>query len=251
MSDVLNESLEIFPWNANFATGIPQIDEQHKKLVHLLNVLAGGIATKANAPDLNSIFDELAEYAAYHFQTEENVWHQLLAGDALEASHKTVHDSFMSEVLRLKNEENIKPISEVLEDVLSFLARWLAFHILDSDKRMAKIGLGVQSGMSLEEAKQYALHEMSGATAVLIETVLSMYDVISKRTLQLMKEVNERKQSEQKANALILRNQLLMQSTQEGIHILDEQGNVLEANDAFCRHLGYTQAEALKLTVFD
>ena len=43
MGKVMNESLEIFPWNENFATGISQIDEQHKRLVHLLNMLASGL----------------------------------------------------------------------------------------------------------------------------------------------------------------------------------------------------------------
>jgi hypothetical protein len=29
--------IEIFPWNTNFETGISIIDEQHKKLIDLLN----------------------------------------------------------------------------------------------------------------------------------------------------------------------------------------------------------------------
>ena len=247
----MHESLEIFPWNENFATGIPQIDEQHNRLVHLLNVLAGGLAHRVDILDLNNIFNELAEYAVYHFQTEENTWHQFLEGDAWEAAHKKSHESFVSDVLRLKEEENSRPLHDVLEDVLSFLTHWLAFHILESDKRMAKVSLAVQSGASLEQAKQQAHQEMSGATEVLIKTVLSMYDTLSRRTLQMMKEVIERQKAEQKARALVQRNQLLMQSTPEGVHILDEQGNIIEANDAFCRLLGYTQDEVLQLSIFD
>ena len=247
----MNESLEIFPWNENLATGIPQIDEQHKRLVHLLNKLASGLIYKIEAVDLDNIFNELADYAVYHFQTEENIWHQFLVGDAWEASHKKSHESFVSDVFRLKNEENSKPLHDVLEDVLSFLTHWLAFHILESDKHMSKVVLALQSGKSLEQAKQQAHQEMSGATEVLIETILSMYDSLSSRTLQLMKEIIERKKTEKKANALIQRNQVMMQSTPEGIHIMDEQGNIIEANDAFCRLLGYTQAEAMQLSLFD
>ncbi len=36
------------------------------------------------------------------------------------------------------------------------------------------------------------------------------------------------------AAAWIQRNQVLMDNALEGIHILDEQGNLLEANDSFC-----------------
>jgi diguanylate cyclase (GGDEF)-like protein/hemerythrin-like metal-binding protein/PAS domain S-box-containing protein len=247
----MNESLEIFPWNENLATGIPQIDEQHKRLVHLLNMLASGLVYKADTLDLNNIFNELTEYAVYHFQTEESTWHHFLAGDTWETAHKKSHESFVADVIKLKEEENSRPLHDVLEDVLSFLTHWLAFHILESDKRMTKVVLAVQSGMPLEQAKQLAHQEMSGAAEMLVETVLSMYDSLSSRTLQLMKEVIERKKAEQKARALVQRNQVLMQSTPEGVHILDEQGNIIEANDAFCRLLGYTQAEVLQLSIFD
>ena len=37
----------------------------------------------------------------------------------------------------------------------------------------------------------------------------------------------------------------------DGIHLLDEQGNVAEANPAFCRMLGYTRDELFKLNVTD
>ena len=63
--------------------------------------------------------------------------------------------------------------------------------------------------------------------------------------------ITGRKQTELRDKALVLRNQVLMRSTNEGIHILDDKGKVIEANDAFCRHLGYTQDEILRLSVFD
>ncbi|MBU0688201.1 MAG: PAS domain S-box protein [Gammaproteobacteria bacterium] len=47
------------------------------------------------------------------------------------------------------------------------------------------------------------------------------------------------------------RNQALMRNSMEGIHVMDIDGNVLEVNDAFCRMLGYTPEEAMKLNVRD
>jgi PAS domain S-box-containing protein len=46
-----------------------------------------------------------------------------------------------------------------------------------------------------------------------------------------------------------LRNEMLLRSATDGIHVLDPDGNVLQANDVFCQMLGYTQEEALKLNV--
>jgi hemerythrin-like metal-binding protein len=219
----MKELLEIFPWHENFATGILQIDEQHQRLVHLLNKLASGLAFQADTRDLNNIFNELADYAVYHFQTEENVWHQYLAGDMWEEAHRKSHESFVSDVLKLKDQENSKPFSEVLEDVLSFLTHWLIFHILDSDKRMSKVVLAVQSGMSLEQAKQHADQENSGAAEDLIETVLSMNDTLTTRTLQLMKEVKERQQTEAKHRLATN----VMENTLESMYMTEREREVM------------------------
>jgi hemerythrin-like metal-binding protein len=193
-----SESLEIFAWNESFTTGISLIDEQHKQLVQLINGLAKSIASKADLPELNKVFGELADYAVYHFQTEETIWHQYLAGDALETTHNRVHEGFITDVLKLKINDSLKPQEEVVEEILSFLVNWLAFHILESDKRMAMVVLAMRSGMSLAKAKQHVVRGSRGATQALIVASLSMYNQLSKQTLQLMKEVNERKSLEEK-----------------------------------------------------
>lgn len=61
----------------------------------------------------------------------------------------------------------------------------------------------------------------------------------------------ERRKRELIDKSLERRIQMLMQSTSEGIYMLDEQGNVIEADVAFCRHLGYSRTEMLQLSVFD
>ena len=53
--------VEIFPWDANFETGITVIDEQHKTLVSLLNTLVSHLAFQSDAPTLNAVFDQLRD----------------------------------------------------------------------------------------------------------------------------------------------------------------------------------------------
>lgn len=227
--NAMNEIIEVFPWNENFATGIPQIDEQHKRLVHLLNMLACGLAYQADSSELNRIFNELSDYAVYHFATEEKIWRQFLGNDPLEADHEKSHEKFVTDVLTIKAADSSKNINEILKDVLSFLTHWLAFHILESDKRLSKVVAAMQAGIPLEQAKFRAEQEMSGAIQVLIETVLAMYDSLSNRTLQLIKEVIHRQKAEAKlrlaANAV--------QNTLEAICITDAEATVIEANPAF------------------
>ena len=190
-------SVEVFPWNKNFEVGVPLIDEQHQKLVELLNVLAGHLAYQSDVPTLNNVFNDLAEYAIYHFQAEERVWHAYFPEDAWETKHKEDHRRFLATVNRIMGEKTSRPLDQVIEEILTFLTQWLAFHILDTDMRMAKVVLAVQSGIPLDQAKAQADQEMSGAMKQLIETMLSMFDALSSRAMQLAKEVIDRQKAEQ------------------------------------------------------
>jgi hemerythrin-like metal-binding protein len=55
---------DVFPWSDSFNTGIPKIDEQHQRLVQLVNNLARKLAHQEDSLSLNQIFDELSTYAA-------------------------------------------------------------------------------------------------------------------------------------------------------------------------------------------
>ncbi len=101
----MNEPIEIFYWNENLVTGIPEIDEQHKKLVQLLNFLASSSLYKSDLQGIKNIISELTEYATYHFSTEERIWHQFFSGDELESTHKDSHDTFVAEIQRLGGDE--------------------------------------------------------------------------------------------------------------------------------------------------
>ena len=187
----MNESaelFEIFPWDDNLETGIAKIDAQHKKLVDILNRLVAHLANLSSVTDLDEIFDELIDYTDYHFKTEEGIWTQYFEGDAWLEAHKKTHNSFLSETLEIKKNQEEKEFDEVIYDIVSFLSQWLAYHILDTDKRMAKVVLEMQLGHSLEEAKKHSDAFMNGSIKTLVGTVLKMYGDISTRTLDLMRE---------------------------------------------------------------
>jgi len=64
-------------------------------------------------------------------------------------------------------------------------------------------------------------------------------------------DISGRKRDENVLAALAMRNKTLMQSSGDGIHILDDQGNVVEANETFSKMLGYTSEEVLHLNAAD
>ena len=224
---------EIFPWDENFFTGISKIDEQHRQLVYLLNLLASHLSHQSDFDLLNDVFNQLTEYALYHFQTEEAIWHEYLPQDAWEEDHKRSHESFIESVINLKTENKTKPFDKVAEDVLLLLTQWLVYHILDTDMRMAKVVLRMQSGASLEVAKQQSAHETETAMKVLIQTILNMYEILSSRSLQLSREVNERKLAEAKLRLA----GAAFDTTLDGICIMDSNTMVIEANTAFSQSI--------------
>ncbi|MBL8427863.1 MAG: hemerythrin family protein, partial [Dechloromonas sp.] len=106
-------SIDIFPWDDNFNTGLPTVDEQHRKLVALLNALAGHVAFKSEALVLDRLLDELADYTVYHFTSEEAIWREYLSNSEHEVEHRKTHALFVQEVMRLRGELASRPMMDV------------------------------------------------------------------------------------------------------------------------------------------
>jgi len=205
------DKYHVFPWDDNFITGISVIDEQHQMLVNLLNKLANCLID-SDAVEINSIFHELADYAEMHFKEEESVWYEQFKDDSWFSTHQLSHASFLPAIIVLKENTHSESLPEIIEQIVKFLIRWLAFHIMDTDMRMAIAAKALEAGSSLDEAKLIADKEMAGSMRVLIETILRMYDGLSIRTLDLLRERSARIKAEEK---LIAANRELKSALEE------------------------------------
>ena len=219
------EDFEIFPWDYNFETGIQIIDEQHQRLVDILNRLASHLANLSTVETLNDVFDELVDYTDYHFKTEEGIWRRHFQQDKWFLKHEKTHSSFIDKIIVLKENKENRDFDAVIYDLVLFLTKWLAYHILDTDKRMAKVVLALESGLSMEEAKQHSADDMSGSMQTLIETVLKMYSDISTRTLDLMREQALRKKAEKALQVSEERWKFILDSSNENIWDWDIQND--------------------------
>ncbi len=72
-----------------------------------------------------------------------------------------------------------------------------------------------------------------------VGSVVAFHDTIARKKAQQVLE------EESSKNAVLLR------TASDGIHVLDQQGNVVQVNDAFCRMLGYTQEELQGMNVIE
>ncbi len=148
------QSIDIFPWNEHFNLGLKTVDEQHRKLVEILNRLATYSAYKLKEENISVVFDELIDYTHYHFEEEERIWNKYLPHDSLTDEHHKTHQKFVDTVVRFKDEQHVKSAPELADEVLSFLSNWLASHILDTDRHMSYIIFALQSEILLKKQKK-------------------------------------------------------------------------------------------------
>lgn len=186
-----DEIIDVFPWHEGFETGIDEIDNQHKQLISLLNKLADSL-TQDESFEVEDTFKELGNYAMYHFESEELIWNEYIKSDLLTNNHKEFHASFLPKVQEIKESNKDKSIYVIAEEILLFLIRWLAFHIIDEDKRLALIIKSLNQGKNLSEAQFISDSMMSGSMRTLIEAILSMYDNLSLKAIKLIRERKER-----------------------------------------------------------
>jgi hemerythrin-like metal-binding protein len=123
--------MERIEWTAALEVGVAIVDEQHKRLVEMLNTLGKAIDENRGRDVIMGIVEEMKQYAQSHFQTEEEA---MEATDYPKRSpHKQEHDSFIEEVLdaadALESGGKITP-----QEVWAFLRNWLTDHIQGSDK---------------------------------------------------------------------------------------------------------------------
>jgi hemerythrin-like metal-binding protein/putative nucleotidyltransferase with HDIG domain len=194
------KSIDIFPWNVKFNTGILKIDEQHEVLVSLLNQLASHVAFQPDAPKLSVILGQLVDYTVYHFQTEEAIWHEHLHADPAEISHIKKHEEFVAKIFAAKEKLSVVSDSATIEELLFFLTRWLTTHILEDDRYLVGVVLSMQSGMSMDQAKQIAREQIHCESKILTEQVLSIYENFVINTLNLMRELNYQHEREIQAH---------------------------------------------------
>lgn len=191
---------EIFPWNRNFETGIEEIDDQHRVLVDILNRLARDCAASPDAFQSSRVLDELLSYAAYHFRSEERIWNDCLGESEMVRNHHDAHQMFFVHIQMLRSSD--ADSRELLRELLEFLTHWLAFHILESDRRMALTLRAVDQGADLREARDQVDDQLSGTISILVTALLEAYGSLADSAICLIEETRERRRLEQELEHL-------------------------------------------------
>lgn len=187
--------MDSFCWDDNFITGFSDVDEEHYHLIQIINQFGSQIAENRNSvAEIERIFKELAEYAQYHFQNEEELMKDVHLDPRHLSNHIEEHQSFLEEVTSLYTDifpDNIERAGDLLE----FLTHWLAYHILGSDQNMAGQLLAIKEGVNPVVAYENGEKHNDKATEILLGSLNGLFKQVSernKRLAQLNRELEDK-----------------------------------------------------------
>jgi hemerythrin len=120
-------------WDKVFRHEVEEIDEGHRKLLNIFNILNDSLSEGAPPDYLAAVLKELINCTAWHFSHEERL--MLKYGYEEIEEHTEAHRKLMNSVEKLQQEitQADKPVSY---EVIEFLEDWLTEHILTDDMRM-------------------------------------------------------------------------------------------------------------------
>lgn len=124
--------MTLLTWQPELDLGIDVIDQQHRRIVDLINELHHA-RSSANRQAVGDVLDELVDYTLSHFAFEEALIEE--SGYTFGPAHKRVHDMFTRRVGEYKM--RFESGEDVAAELNGMLARWLFNHIRGDDKAYA------------------------------------------------------------------------------------------------------------------
>ncbi len=127
--------MALFSWSEDLSVKIKSIDEQHMKLINMINDFYENISNRSSKENISILIDEMKKYTFEHFSFEEKYMIQF--GYADYEAHKKEHDLFVTRVDEIEKMFNDGKFFVSLE-VTVFIKDWLRTHIQGEDMKYSE-----------------------------------------------------------------------------------------------------------------
>jgi hemerythrin len=118
-------------WEESLSIEVPEIDEEHRRLVDLFNILCRSVENGDTNDHIEVAMEELISCTLRHFRHEERL---MLKYDYEGlAEHKSEHEELLASAKALQ-QKLLQEGKRVLSEHIPFLRNWLIGHILAADK---------------------------------------------------------------------------------------------------------------------
>ncbi|MDR2734666.1 MAG: bacteriohemerythrin [Spirochaetota bacterium] len=131
--------MALLTWDDSLSVKIPEVDEEHKVLVKLINELHTAMKEGRGREGTEHILNELVTYTQTHFTHEEafltrNNYPQL-------APHKLMHQTFVEKVVAFQKEFTAGKLVLSIQ-LVQFLSDWIVEHVKKADMQYGKMLAG-------------------------------------------------------------------------------------------------------------
>ena len=136
-------SEQFVEWKDDYSVGIDSIDQQHKKLLNLINQLQTAVDYSTGEQFEREALDELVDYTKTHFTYEEGLMRDNNYPDF--EPHKAQHEKMFEKVREVLAEYE-QDQDTAMANAAEYLKDWLINHINGTDKEYSSylIGKGVK-----------------------------------------------------------------------------------------------------------
>lgn len=125
--------MSFMEWSERYSVGVAVFDDEHKKLVAILNELHDCVSAGIDKLALQRISDKLVDHTLMHFRHEETYFDDWGYPDA--DKHIAVHAKLRQQVFDYRKQILEKDSRELALELLEFLKTWLNQHILVDDRK--------------------------------------------------------------------------------------------------------------------
>lgn len=122
-----------FQWTDQLDVGVGPMNEQHQRLIDIMNVLHDRAEAGAPRAELRGLVKSLADNTIRHFRAEEAYMDSVAYPEA--ARHKRIHEDLLGTLDQ--HRRAFEGGGSLGAEFFSFLKMWLSAHIKGIDKKYA------------------------------------------------------------------------------------------------------------------
>ncbi len=125
--------MAFFEWDSALDVGVAEMNEQHKTLINLMEVLYQKNLESHSKAELITAIDNLVNYVVQHFHDEENYMASIQF--PMLKTHKQIHQHLMDDLGKLIEQFKQSEITQLSGEFIMFLKFWLSTHIRGIDAK--------------------------------------------------------------------------------------------------------------------
>lgn len=128
----IREKNQFVVWKDEYSVGIEMIDNDHRKLLNLINEFQTAVFYRTGKEFEEQAFDALVDYTRTHFRREEDLMkeHGYPGFEAHQAEHRKMIEQVEASLVQYQSEGRHVP----LKRTVVYLREWLIDHINGTDQ---------------------------------------------------------------------------------------------------------------------